>query len=545
MKQQPARVNYFFKDAYRELGRTIRNTFSRCGDKISDAWISFKHAFSDLFEDIGDMLAMLGDEFEFGPIFRAFWHALVLGFFTGKLVFTALLTPIFCIVFSCLQIIMVVVMMTFVYVGYMIFAFADGVYCQLKKVSTSCPKCQDKYALPTYVCQCGAHHTKLVPSKYGILTRECECGRKLRTTFFNGRHKLPGKWVCPTCGYELGSPLQMDILIPVVGGPSSGKTCYISTVISQLSNSAESKYNLNFQYKENAALGDDYFENAEHITNGRLPQKTNDTRLRYYQFFLTPKGEKVKNLISICDVAGETYEHASEIGSQVGFKNAQAFLMILDPLSVPHYREEVEKKIDLRHYGASERPMEEVVDALIHILENMKCIDSKHAIDANVAVVFAKCDIPGLEKIIGETAVAKYMRDNEGVTWYEAQNRVCEDFLIEHEEENLLNTLKSKFTNIQFFTCSALGHVEDGTAFNPNGVEEPALWLINKINSNIHIKEKVVSVAVSENEDEMKDTEEEVDRTEDELDVAEDALDVVEGEVDTTEDEVATTEDAE
>lgn len=53
MKQQPARVNYFFKDAYRELGNTIRNTFSHCGNKISGAWGSFKDALSDLFEDMG------------------------------------------------------------------------------------------------------------------------------------------------------------------------------------------------------------------------------------------------------------------------------------------------------------------------------------------------------------------------------------------------------------------------------------------------------------------------------------------------------------
>lgn len=502
MKKQPARLNYYFKDAYKELGNTISNTFSRCGDKISDAWDSFKDSFSDLWEDILDLIG-----FQFLTVFAALWHALVFGFHTGKLVFTAVLIPAFCLAFSCVQTVLVLVMMTFVYIGYMVFAFADWVYCQIKKVSTSCPKCQGKYALPTYVCQCGAQHTKLVPSKYGILTRECECGRKLRTTFFNGRHKLPGKWICPTCGYELGSPLQVDILIPVVGGPSSGKTCYISTVISQLNKSAESEYKLNFQYKENAALGDDYLDNAAQMTNGRLPQKTNDMRLRYYQFFLTPKGEKVKNLISICDVAGETYEHASEIGTQVGFKNAQAFLMLLDPLSIPHYREEVEKSIDLRKYGASERPMEEVVDALIHILENMKCIDSKHSIDAHVAVVFAKCDIPGLDKVIGEYAVAKYMRDNEGVTFYEAQNSVCENFLVEHEEENLLNTLKSKFTNIQFFTCSALGHVEDGTAFMPSGVEEPALWLMNKINSNIHLKQKAApSVVFDDEKDESEET---------------------------------------
>ena len=73
---------------------------------------------------------------------------------------------------------------------------------------------------------------------------------------------------------------------------------------------------------------------------------------------------------------------------------------------------------------------------------------------------------------------------------YEAINKVCEQFLIEYEEDNFLNSLKSKFKSIQFFTCSALGHVENGSQFNPDGVEEPALWLIDKASASIDLKKK-------------------------------------------------------
>ena len=301
---------------------------------------------------------------------------------------------------------------------------------------------------------------------------------------------MSGKWVCPTCGYELGGPLQVDIPIPVVGGPSSGKTCYISMAISQIEKTADKDYDLLFEYKENAALGDDYKDNRAQMSKGRLPFKTNDTRLRYYQFYLTPKGEKVRNLISICDVAGETYEHNDEMGRQIGFKHANAFLMLVDPLSVTAYREEVGKSIDLRKYGASERPMDEVLDALIHTLESMKCIDSKSTIKTDVAVIFTKCDIPGLNEKIGAEGVARYKQKHNITSTYEAQNKVCEHFLMEYEEENFLNTLKSKFKSIQFFTCSALGHVENGKSFNPEGVEEPALWLIDKASASINLKKK-------------------------------------------------------
>lgn len=385
MKKQPAKINYFFKDAYSEFWATITNTFSQCGERIGDSWDGVTDSFGDLWKNILDII---GFKSIFVNFFKAIWHALVLGFFVGKLVLSAVLIPAICIIFSGVQIVAVVTIMLFVYLGYILFAFADWIYCQFKKISTSCPNCQEKYSLPTYVCECGAKHTKLVPSRYGILTRECECGRKLRTTFFNGRQKMSGKWVCTTCGYELGGPLQVDIPIPVVGGPSSGKTCYISMAISQIEKTADKDYDLLFEYKENAALGDDYKDNKAQMSKGRLPFKTNDTRLRYYQFYLTPKGEKVRNLISICYVAGETYEHNDEMGRQIGFKHANAFLMLVDPLSVTAYREEVGKSIDLRKYGASERPMDEVLDALIHTLESMKCIDSKSTIKTDFAVIF-------------------------------------------------------------------------------------------------------------------------------------------------------------
>jgi hypothetical protein len=134
--------------------------------------------------------------------------------------------------------------------------------------------------------------------------------------------------------------------------------------------------------------------------------------------------------------------------------------------------------------------MDEVLDTLINTLQNMNCLNSKNMIKTDVAVVFTKCDIPGLDGKIGGSAVRRYMQLHNIKSKYNAINQVCEQFLIEYEEENFLNSLKSKFKSIQFFTCSALGHVENGSNFIPDGVEEPALWLIDKASASINLKEK-------------------------------------------------------
>ena len=485
MEKQPAKINYYFKDAYSEIWSTITSAFSKCGEVISDAFDEFRDAAGEMWDDFSDVITLSAD---FEDFFHGIGMAFLFGFYLGKLVLSATLTPTICLILAVVQLSVSLVWMILLYFGFFFVFLADRLYCGFKRIGTSCPSCQKKYSIPAYVCVCGKTHTRLMPSKYGILSRTCECGRKLRTTFFNGRHKLPGKWICPKCGYELGSPLQIDIPIPVVGGPSCGKTCFISMAISQIEKTAKSN-KLIFEYKPNEALGDDFEDNKANMSIGHLPEKTSETRLRYYQFYLTPEGEKVRNLVSICDVAGETYESNEEMGKQIGYKYANAFLMIVDPLSVSGFREEVKDSINLRKYGASEKPMDEVLSTLIATLENMKCLTSKNMIKTDVAVVFSKCDIPGLEEKIGQTAVNKYMQEHK-VDKYKAQNCVCEKFLTDYSESNFLNSLKSKFKSIQFFTSSALGHVADGTKFIPEGVEEPTLWLIDKASVSINLKEK-------------------------------------------------------
>ncbi|MBQ8295337.1 MAG: hypothetical protein IJX87_02755 [Clostridia bacterium] len=508
MEKQPAYTNYFFKGGYVELGRTLANAFTRCGEDIADSWGLLCDAFFDLGNLKHIWYAFLwcitfGNsdtaslEFEWSGFFYSFWALIKFCFALFKLLCVAVLTSVTTCLFSGVHII---ILMTFFLIAYLFFGvikLADVLYCGAKHISTSCPKCQKRYSLPAYVCKCGRKHTRMVPSKYGIFKRTCLCGAKLSTTFFNGRHKMPGKYICPNanCGYDFGGGdkiLSTSIAIPVVAGPSAGKTCYITMALSQLSKTAGG-LGLDFAYQENVALGDDYKANIARIERCELPPKTQDKRMRYYQFDLTPKGDKIRNIISICDVAGEAYESSADTGAQQGFKYADAFLMLVDPLSLEDYRKEVtetEGEAAVTKYGASMRAMDEVATTLVNALINMKCISQASMVNTDVAVVFTKCDIPGLDEKIGKKAVATYMANNPKATRFEAQNKVCEQFLLTYGGMNFLQGLTAQFKSIQFFTCSALGHSKDGQAFVAEGVEEPILWLIDKESDRIDLKDK-------------------------------------------------------
>lgn len=483
MEKQPAKINYFFKGGYVEFWNTLKTTFLKLEDDIASSWDILAEGWEDFWENIGDVL-----EFEWDTIVEIIKAIFKFSLGLSRLIFVLLVTTSLSLFFSLIHMFILLVTMVTAYSFYMLWLFFDIIYCVIHRISSNCPNCQNHFSLPIYICpRCGAEHTKLRPSKYGIWKRTCDCGYKLPTTFFNGREKLESH--CPNCGQNIkDGGKHIDLCIPVIGGPSSGKTCLIHQSISTISQSA-SGHGLHYEYLDSGL--NDYEDSIKRINQGYLPEKTNEMRLKYYQFYLSPLSAKVKTLVSLCDVGGEVYSDSSSLGEQIGYKYANGFLLVVDPLSISAYRDEVQKSnINPAAYGYSNTSIDEIISMLIATLENMFCIGPKDMLKTNAAVVFSKCDIPGLLDEIGDTAVKQYIQSNPDVSYHEAQNAVCEAFLKKYDEINFLNSLKSKFKTIQFFCSSSLGHNANGCPFEANGVEEPIFWILSQIGGFSVYKEK-------------------------------------------------------
>lgn len=445
MKKQPAEKSYVFDQVYRDMEN------------------DFKKMWGEMFDKASKEIRK--------------WHSNNVCLRALKLVFL-LIIIIVCIIVNLIislwRIIPFLTVVPIVYISFVFVAFLDLVYRRMKHISSVCPNpyCQDRFDLPIYLCpSCGSEHSRLIPSKYGIFKRKCLCGEKLSTTFFNGRQKL--KAVCPNCGFHLPHKGDcVNICIPVIGGNSAGKTCFINMAIFQIEQGVTNKKEYDFEYVSD---GLKLYENIQKIETNRRLDSTEEDRLQYYQFYLTSKREKTKRLVSICDIKGEVYSTSTRehrIDSQLGFRNANAFLIVVDPLSIAGYKSEVRKAIDLKVYGASGVSIDEILSRLVNALGN------RVTLKTDVAIVFTKCDLPGLEEEIGQKAVNEYVQ-NHRVTKEEASNIVCEAFLRKYQEDNFVNNAKSKFKSIQYFTCSSLGDINN-TSVQPERVEEPILWLLKK-----------------------------------------------------------------
>ena len=487
MKEQPAKVNYFFKGAYVELGRTISMSFTKLGNNISSAasdvslnWVLFWNEF----------VITLGGVFgngNFWECFSAIGHAFLCGFSIAKLICVLIITSLLTIVFSAIHVAIVIPIMTAAYVLFFIAWLFDTLYLTIKGINSHCPNCQNRFVLPTYECpKCHALHDTLRPSKYGIWKRTCECGERIPTTFFNGRQHL--KAYCPHCGHIVEDGGQhVEICIPVVGGTSTGKTCFINMAINQVEIRAEAN-GLVFRYLPSAT--DDYAQCMDALNHCRLPDKTYDMRLKYYQFYLTPKQAKLLTKVDICDVGGEVYSQGHAMEEQIGYRHANGFLLLIDPLAIEEFRRETSGRINISSYGSSTDSLDSVLSTLITTLSNMFSMKTSEMQKIHVAAVITKCDIPGLYDRLCGDGMAKYMQANPNTDKYDAQNAVCEQFLLNYGEYNFVNSLKAHFKSVQFFCASALGHSPNGTPFKPQGVEDPLLWLIDKTNVSIDLSDK-------------------------------------------------------
>ena len=459
--KQPARLSYFFGKGYLDLWNTIKESWIRnfytAKEKLAIARAKGFFSFGG-----GMNLVATIAIFTYGSIvsaFTTFLHISVLFFFFAL-----------------------------VYVCFTLLWLLDRLYIMVNKIRNACPnpECQAPFLIPVYECpKCSVKHTKLVPGRYGIFKRTCQCGAKLPTTFLNGRGKL--KAYCPACDMGLaGDTASRQYAFPVVGGPSVGKTCYINMVIDQMMTQVAPARN----WKMNFISETDEKDHAlamKALNQGVRLNKTELNALTAYQVMLTLPHEKIGRRIYVYDISGEKFSTSSDFQNNQAYSYADGFVFIIDPLTLAQFSLEVEDKLDLNSYGASSKDFDDILNIMLINLEKMFGLKDKDTLNRSLAVVINKVDIPTLEEKIGATAVQAYLAANsETCTSYmDARDAVCRDFLTDYGAGNFVRTAEAKFKAVRYFTCSALGHNNEGKPYEGKNVVEPMMWLLQQVDNSI------------------------------------------------------------
>lgn len=462
-KEQPAKVSYFFGKGYVDLGNTIKEAWAL---NFDSARRQLALAGEKGYLSFGGGMNLIAavSIFVFGSIITALTSAVHIG--------------ILFLFFAC------------VYICFGILWLIDRIYIMANKIKSAChySDCQAAFLIPVYKCRkCGAKHTQLVPSKYGIFRRVCLCGEKLPTTFLNGRGRLEA--YCPKCDRPLsGDTASRQYAFPVIGGPSVGKTCYINMAIEQIKNDAApaNKWEVKFMDKNEER---DHDLAMKSLKRGVRLMKTELDSLTAYQLMLTLPGDKIGRRIYVYDISGEMFSSSSDVQHNLAYSYANGFIFLIDPLTLAQFAMEVEDKININAYGASAKDFEDILNIMLINLEKMFNLKDKDIVKRNLAVVINKADIPTLEEKIGETAAQQYLvnNPNECKSYTDARDIVCRGFLEDYGAGNFVRIAESKFRKVHYFTCSALGHNHEGQPYEGKNVIDPLLWLLQEADSGIKV----------------------------------------------------------
>lgn len=334
----------------------------------------------------------------------------------------------------------------------------DRIVLIIKSIHNRCPNCKRKSVIPIFVCPtCGLEHKKLVPGPYGVMKRKCTCGTMLSTTFIGGRSEYEAH--CPFCGTELLSSSSQQYGLQLVGGVGTGKTTFLAAFWHEYKEWMS--HHSEVTIEETPA---DAFADLVYWFDTGKSESTLETNASMYSIIHSFNG-RTSVQMTIYDIAGEAFDFAGSDTQQQQFRYCEGFLVVIDPTATPNY-------------------VSETVANFINSMDEVKGKHTTKATSIPVAVIITKSDLN--KKEIGIPHIkATYKPSTEAdyqISLEQHQNNICRSFLIDHGYENAVNLIEAEFSNIRYFPVSSMGHNSEDGQYEPWGVLNPILWLMNSDN---------------------------------------------------------------
>jgi len=355
------------------------------------------------------------------------------------------------------------------------------------KIFFRCPDCHEQMSIPIYVCPaCSTEHTRLWPSVYGVFHHRCaKCNSKLPTLDVLGRKTLVQK--CVSCKRPMNPDVGrlINIHIPVIGGPLTGKSNYIFMATKRFTEqyARPRGFEVTFPDKNHQR---EYENNIRMLSSGMELVKTSNVVPQAYNLAVKKPREWIGRILYIYDAAGEAYSDENSTLLQTYYKYVHGLIFVIDPFSIELYRRQHESEINAVRSAVRPSTLS-VMDAygrMLAILESSIGLKSSKRLQLPIAIVISKTDALGLEAQIGQIAIRELMNRDPSIRFEaEASKQLIERFLEENQLGNLVRDLNLRFENVGYFACSALGRMPDASdhrPYEPIGVLEPLLWLLGK-----------------------------------------------------------------
>jgi hypothetical protein len=489
---QPSYLIYAYDRGWRIINYVWNHVFERTRED-SDKWF-------DRAKDWAEKADMVENGFA-----KVWLYSVTIGMWLAGISYY-LSAFLFVGLFTLLQFIFLVSWVVISSVAMAILLIFTQLYSLYFRIFFRCPHCHYQMKIPVFVCPvCATEHSRLWPSIYGVFFHQCNvCNTKLPTLdLIDSKPKRIGLvQKCPNCGRPFNKDVGRltNIHIPVVGGPSAGKSNYIVMATRDFIEGYAKPhgYKVVFPDKQHERT---YQSNIDMLNSGKELEKTPDIVPQAYNLAVKYPGiGRVGKIIYIYDPAGEAYAQQDPVTQQKYYDYVHGIIFIIDPFSIEVCYKQYKPQISI--YQNALRPSSlRVMDVYEHMLDVLELkVGLKRGVKFPhpIAVVVTKTDAFDLEQKIGATAIQRLKLEHPGVCSEEDMISIMvEQFLKQNGLGNLLRNLKAQFKNIKFFSCSALGRMPgtgNGQPYYPLRTVSPFLWLLDQVGVVNRTHERVKSI---------------------------------------------------
>ena len=309
---------------------------------------------------------------------------------------------------------------------------------RLRRAKATCPHpgCNERTMLPTFRCsKCGKLHRDLRPGRQGALSHTCGCGEPLPTTVIRAARKLVA--VCPRCELPLhtGSAVLTDVVVPVFGPPSAGKTRFVyAGMVALAAHVSALKGTMRPVGVDNETLFDDA---SKIIASGQDTAKTQVGAPA--AITVRVSSGRRKGLVHVFDAAGEVFLDRTGAAALAYLADTQGLVFVLDPFSIRAVRDELrsdQPTLDRAHAAAADP--EQSYQITVQWLRERRVPVNRQPL----AVVLVKADVlanvPSADRLVRGCS-----------------NEDIERWLQDRQLDNLIDAARRDFADVRYFLVSS------------------------------------------------------------------------------------------
>jgi Double-GTPase 2 len=204
----------------------------------------------------------------------------------------------------------------------------------LRRAKATChhPLCSHRSRLPAYRCTCGTVHHDIRAGRQGVFVRRCVCNVRLPTTVVAASAGLVP--VCQDCGRDLRAQAGAltDVLVPVFGSTSAGKTRLVYAGIVALSRHLSA---VGATFRLEGAESEVTFREASTIVEQGTQTTKTDAGRPPVGITVRLDAHRRPALLHLFDAAGESFTSRDQAADLRFLDDPQGLVFVLDPFSVP------------------------------------------------------------------------------------------------------------------------------------------------------------------------------------------------------------------